>query len=181
MEEPDFAFRPVPDLFLPEPLDEAFAGARLRAGLRAPLPSSSSPFAALIEASSAAIRSGTGLASSAGGADTAMSSPSALRSMRSSTRSRYSSRYFSGSNSDVSEPMSCSAISSSRLLAFVALSASGSSSRRSTGTTSSWKSMVDIVSTSPAGRIATRLSFERITTLATATLPACSIASSSSR
>ena len=126
------------------------------------------------------MRSGTGLGSSAGAA-TVTSSPSDLRSIISSTRSRYSSRYFSGSKSEVSEPMSCSAMSSSRLVALVALSAAGSSSSRSTGTTSSWKSMVDIVSTSPAGRIATRLSLERITTLAIATLPDCSIASSRSR
>ena len=53
---------------------------------------------ALMLASRAAIRSGTFLGSS-GGASTTISSPWALRSIISSTCSRYSSRYFSDSNS----------------------------------------------------------------------------------
>ena len=44
------------------------------------------------------------------------------------------------------------------------------------GTTSSWKSIVSIIRTSPAGRIATSCSFERSTTRAIATLLACFIA-----
>jgi len=130
-------------------------------------------------ASSAAIRSGTFFGSSAG-ASTTTSSPCDLRSIMSSTRSRYSSRYLSGSNSEESESISCWAMSSSPLLVFFWSAASGTPSSWSGSITSSPNSRVSIVSTSPRGRIATRFSFERITTRAIATLLAASIASSSS-
>jgi hypothetical protein len=58
--------------------------------------------------------------------------------------------------------------------------ASGRSSSSSWGTTSSWKIIVSIISRSPAGRMATSASFERMTTRAIATLPEASIAFSSS-
>ena len=55
------------------------------------------------------------------------------------------------------------------------------SSMVSGSTTSSAKSIVLMLSTSPIGRIATSCSLERMTTFAMATLPVSSIASSSSR
>ena len=88
---------------------------------------------------------------------TATSWPWALRSIRSSTRSRYSSRYLPGSKSLAWDSISCRAIASSRSVALT--SSSGSSSRRSGGTSSSANSIVSIVSTSPAARIAVRYSF----------------------
>jgi hypothetical protein len=89
------------------------------------------------------------------------------------------SRYFDGSNSVDSVSISALAISISR--SFVSASAAApSSSKPSRSTTSSANSIVSIVSTSPVGRIATRLSFWRMTTLAIATLPASSIAVTSS-
>src|SRR4051794_28187393 len=133
----------------------------------------------LIEASRAAIRSGTFWGSSSG-ASTTTSWPSAFRSIMSSTRSRYSSRYLSGSNSAVSESISCMAISTSRALVLALPSEEGMSSIPSGGTTSSPKSIVSMVRTSPSGRIATRFSLERITTRAIATLPDSFMASSSS-
>ena len=123
------------------------------------------------------MRSGTSVGSSSASAWTEISSPCALRSIISSTASRYSSRYFSGSKSADSDSISCLAILTSLALASVA--ESGSSSSFSGGTISSAKSIVLMPSTPPAiGRITVRLSFERITTRAIATLPASLIASS---
>ena len=130
-------------------------------------------------ASRAAIRSGTSCGSSSVGW-IAISWPSALASISSSTFSRYSSWYFEGSKSDDSESISCWAILSSRSEVLRSL-VDGTSSRSSAGTTSSWKIIVSIVSTSPSpGRIATSCSLERSTTRAIATLPDSRIASSSS-
>ena len=50
----------------------------------------------------------------------------------------------------------------------------------SEGTTSSWKTIVSIISASPEGRTATSCSFDRITTRAIATFSDSSIACSSS-
>ena len=128
-----------------------------------------------IDASSAAIRSGTSAGSSSG-SWTAISLPSALRSIISSTATRYSSRYLSGSNSAARESMSCMAIATSFL---VVLAGSTSPSPRESGdTTSSPNSSVSMVSTPSRGRMATRFSLERMTTRAIATrsesLSACS-------
>ena len=65
-------------------------------------------------ARSAAMRSGTGSASSSRAGCTAISSPDALRSMSASTSSRYVSRNLPGSNSDDSDSTSCLAMSTSR-------------------------------------------------------------------
>ena len=110
---------------------------------------------------------------------TAISSPDAFFSIRSSTLSRYSSRYWEGSNSLESESMSCWAILTSRSETLSSLE-SGRSSSSSCGTTSSWKIIVSIISSSPAGRIATSCSLERMTTRAIATLADASMAFSSS-
>ena len=99
-------------------------------------------------ASRAAIRSGTFCGSSEGCSIT-MSSPCALRSIISSTRSRYSSRYLSGSKSEESDSISCVAMSSSRLLVFFFDSPAPLSSL-SGGITSSAKSIVSMASTSVA-------------------------------
>src|SRR5215210_4614699 len=85
------------------------------------------PLLCAMLASSAAIRSGTFFGSSAG-ASTTTSSPCALRSIMSSTRSRYSSRYLSGSKPADSESINCCAMSSSRLLVFLVSAASGTPS-----------------------------------------------------
>ena len=130
-------------------------------------------------ASSAAIRSGAGVSSSACGC-TAISSPAALRSIRSKTRSRYSSWNLVGSNSLDSESISCWAMASSRLVASASPTAS-SSSIRSGASTSSPNSIVDMVITSPLGRSAHSCCLVRSTTLPMPTLPASRIASSSSR
>ena len=73
-------------------------------------------------------------------------------------------------------------MSISRLLVLTS-SAAGMSSMRAGSTTSSAKSIVAISSTSwsASGRIATRLSFWRMTTLAIATRSVSRIASSNSR
>ena len=70
-------------------------------------------------------------------------------------------------------------MSTSFLEAFASLP-SGSSSNESGGITSSPNSSVSIVRMPSRGRIATRFSFERMTTRATPTLFASFIASSSS-
>ena len=108
-----------------------------------------------------------------------MVSPAAFASISSSTRSRYSSWYFSGSKSAVSESISCCAIWTSR--SETSTSSSGRSSIASGGTTSSWKTIVAIASALPLARIATRFSFWRITTRAIATLFVSRIASSRRR
>ena len=135
-------------------------------------------FDAAMLASSAAIRSGTFSGSFVGSSITIVS-PCALRSIRSSTRSRYSSWYFSGSKSEESESISWRAIVSSRSVVLTVASVVISSSE-SVGTTSSAKSIVSIASTPSRGRMATRFSLERITTRAIATFPASSMASTSS-
>ena len=94
--------------------------------LRLRLPRRRGPLTAARLASSAAMRSGTLVGCGASGC-TAISSPAALRSISSSTFSRYSSWYLSGSHSVDSESMSCWAIVSSRSEALSSL-ASGRSS-----------------------------------------------------
>ena len=89
------------------------------------------------------------------------------------------SLYLSGFQSDDSDSISWRAMSTSRLL--VSTSSPGASSKRSGSTTSSAKFIVDIASTPPAAeRMATSCSFWRITTRATATFCASSIACTSS-
>jgi hypothetical protein len=102
-------------------------------------------------------------------------SPFALRSISASSSSRYSSVYEDGSNSLVSESMSCFAMSISCFRG--ASTSSPMTSEISSGdTTSSAKRIVAIVSTSSIGRIAARFSLLRSTNRATATLPCSDIA-----
>ena len=129
-----------------------------------------------MDASSAAIRSGTSSGSSSGGAETSISWPSALRSIISITASRYSSRYWLGSNSVVSDSISCWAMSTSFLETLVFLP-SGRSATSSGGTTSSENSIVSMARMPSRGRMATSCSFERMTTRAMPTFSEASMAS----
>ncbi len=107
------------------------------------------------------------------------SSPRALRSISDRSSSRYSSRYFSGSNSPLRDSISWPAISTSRFSSF--LPSWGMTSSSSSGeTTSSANRIVAIVSTLPIGRMAARFSRFRRTKRAIATLLESLIAFTSS-
>jgi hypothetical protein len=98
---------------------------------------------------------------------TTISWPEAFCSMSCRTRSRYSSRYFEGSKSVVSESMSERAIFSSRSVTSTSGPGRSSSSR---GLTSSEKSIVSMTSASSFGRMAARYCLVRSTTRAMPTL-----------
>jgi hypothetical protein len=112
--------------------------------------------------------------------DSTISSPRALRSISERSSSRYSSRYFSGSKSELSESISCPAISISRFSSLRPSSGIRSSPSSAGATTSSANRIVAIVSTLPIGRIAARFSRLRRTNLAIATFLASLIALTSS-
>src|SRR5262245_20018621 len=104
--------------------------------------------------------------------------PSTFWLMRSRTRWRYSSRYFSGSNSSLARPsISWSASSSSPGLIFADSPRSISPKSR----TSSAKYIVCSMRPPRAGRMRTRLSLPRMTNVASATRPPFSIASARRR
>ena len=112
------------------------------------------------------MRSTTRGASSAD-SSTTISWPDAFCSMSFRTRSRYSSLYFSGSNSVVRESINDRAIFSSRSV--TSTSGPGRSSS-SSGFTSSAKSMVSMTRASSLGRMAARYCLVRSTTRAMPTL-----------
>src|SRR6478735_405831 len=139
------------------------AGWRLRAS-----------FAACTDASSAAIRSTT-FGASRSTAGNSNSSPPAFLSISASTCSRYSSRYFSGSNGAVSDSTSASAIDTS--LAETSTSPSTSSSSMFDGSTTSSANTIVLISNLPSwARSAATYCLLRITKRPMATLPASSIA-----